>query len=88
MGVPVKKLELTRLDDGRQCLRIEVEDGPGTVMTWYGYLEVETEEPVARKPMTLDLTLAAVPGEHGDPWGRIEVKPPYDFYGDFLVKYP
>ncbi len=88
MGVPVKKLELTRLDDGRQCLRIEVDYAPGTVMTWYGYLEVETKEPVACEPMTLDLTLAAVPGEPGDSWGPHRGETPYDFYGDFVVKYP
>jgi hypothetical protein len=85
MGVPVKNLELTTTDDGRQRLRIELGDEAGTVMTWYGHLEIEPQEPRSDRPLAWDLILTARPGVFGEEWGRLQVEPPHGLADSSLL---
>jgi hypothetical protein len=78
VSVPVKDMQLTRLDDGFQELRIELDDEHGTVLTWRGRLSIEADLPLKDLAVQWGLHLEAWPGGPDEPWGRISVTPPQE----------
>jgi len=76
VSVPVKDMQLTRLDDVRQQLRIEFDDEHQTVLTWWGRLSIEARLPFKDFAVQWDLLLEAYPGDLGEPWGTLTVKAP------------
>lgn len=74
----MKDMQLTRLDDGRQQLRIEFDDEHQTVLTWCGRFSAEARLPFKDFAVQWDLLLEAYPGDLGEPWGRISVTPPQE----------
>lgn len=80
MGVPVKNLQLTRLDDGRQELHIELDEPyAGDALTWRGHLTIEALPPSKDEPVQYQLAMAGRDGRNGEPFAVIEFRrPPRD----------
>lgn len=80
MAVRVARLELSRLDDGRQVLLIELDDGQQvTTAEWFGELTADYLNPVSKEALVLDLHMAlrAAPGNDLDQhWARLTVTNP------------
>ncbi|MFG3710834.1 hypothetical protein [Micromonospora sp. NPDC047730] len=76
MGVPVTKLQLTPLDDGRQELLIQFgHDEQPTTVIWYGHLEADFL-PAHDTALQFDLTMKVRPGGFGREWARVTCQAP------------
>ncbi|MFY1595568.1 hypothetical protein [Micromonospora sp. WMMD737] len=79
MGAPVKNLQLTRLDDGRQELRIELDgDHAGNALTWRGHLTIEPLLDQIRpdRPVQYELAMQAHADSDPEPFAVLEFRRP------------
>jgi len=76
--VPVKALELTRLDDGRQALSVTFDNDPETSLVVFGDLYAQPFTPARDEAISWQLVFQArvAAGIGGYTWGRLTVQPP------------